>query len=130
MRIRDWSSDVCSSDLSDYPLSSPLDELSEWQRVVRPLRVSADGYLRLATNRLSVDSDYTWEMHRHSDYELLWAIDGVLEVRTPETVYTVPSGVSLWIPSYVPHEVTRSEEHTSELQSLMRNSYAFFCLKK
>src|SRR3546814_8501744 len=28
------------------------------------------------------------------------------------------------------HEVTRSEEHTSELQSLMRNSYAVFCLKK
>src|SRR3546814_2428911 len=26
--------------------------------------------------------------------------------------------------------VTRSEEHTSELQSLMRNSYAVFCLKK
>src|SRR3546814_9443593 len=25
---------------------------------------------------------------------------------------------------------TRSEEHTSELQSLMRNSYAVFCLKK
>src|SRR3546814_12281556 len=27
-------------------------------------------------------------------------------------------------------EVARSEEHTSELQSLMRNSYAVFCLKK
>src|SRR3546814_5696376 len=26
--------------------------------------------------------------------------------------------------------LTRSEEHTSELQSLMRTSYAFFCLKK
>src|SRR3546814_4067485 len=28
------------------------------------------------------------------------------------------------------HESLRSEEHTSELQSLMRNSYAVFCLKK
>src|SRR3546814_10359266 len=28
------------------------------------------------------------------------------------------------------HEQLRSEEHTSELQSLMRNSYAVFCLKK
>src|SRR3546814_7897775 len=27
-------------------------------------------------------------------------------------------------------EAVRSEEHTSELQSLMRNSYAVFCLKK
>src|SRR3546814_1515240 len=30
----------------------------------------------------------------------------------------------------VPHEPWRSEEHTSELQSLMRTSYAVFCLKK
>src|SRR3546814_8787173 len=30
----------------------------------------------------------------------------------------------------VPVTVLRSEEHTSELQSLMRNSYAVFCLKK
>src|SRR3546814_1623946 len=28
------------------------------------------------------------------------------------------------------HQATRSEEHTSELQSLMRISYAVFCLKK
>src|SRR3546814_5493668 len=33
-------------------------------------------------------------------------------------------------PAYAPHAVTRSEEHTSELQSLMRTSYAVFCLKK
>ncbi|MGC0366153.1 AraC-like DNA-binding protein/quercetin dioxygenase-like cupin family protein [Rhodococcus sp. 27YEA15] len=92
--------------MSEYPLTSPLDELSEWQRVVRPLRVSADGHLRLATNRLVVDEDYTWSMHRHSDHELLWAIEGVLELRTPGTVYTVPSGVSVWIPSFIPHEVT------------------------
>src|SRR3546814_5701946 len=32
-------------------------------------------------------------------------------------------------PNIAPYE-TRSEEHTSELQSLMRNSYAVFCLKK
>src|SRR3546814_8178337 len=30
----------------------------------------------------------------------------------------------------IPFIETRSEEHTSELQSLMRNSYAVFCLKK
>src|SRR3546814_7406323 len=31
---------------------------------------------------------------------------------------------------YVPEAVVRSEEHTPELQSLMRISYAVFCLKK
>src|SRR3546814_8868031 len=36
-----------------------------------------------------------------------------------------PAPVSLY---YEP--LIRSEEHTSELQSLMRNSYAVFCLKK
>src|SRR3546814_10378881 len=30
----------------------------------------------------------------------------------------------------LPHSLQRSEEHTSELQSLMRNSYAVFCLNK
>src|SRR3546814_5335811 len=33
-------------------------------------------------------------------------------------------------PKQVAEELQRSEEHTSELQSLMRNSYAVFCLKK
>src|SRR3546814_9698598 len=37
-------------------------------------------------------------------------------------------GVGLCIPA--PIDRRRSEEHTSELQSLMRNSYAVFCLKK
>src|SRR3546814_6906532 len=32
--------------------------------------------------------------------------------------------------SEIPADTTRSEEHTSELQSLMRISYAVFCLKK
>src|SRR3546814_2008720 len=38
-----------------------------------------------------------------------------------------------WIPSgrcRRPNSISRSEEHTSELQSLMRISYAVFCLKK
>src|SRR3546814_2539586 len=34
------------------------------------------------------------------------------------------------VPAADPHHIARSEEHTSELQSLMRISYAVFCLKK
>src|SRR3546814_2771137 len=37
-----------------------------------------------------------------------------------------PTGAALWRPVVA----ARSEEHTSELQSLMRISYAVFCLKK
>src|SRR3546814_14330395 len=37
---------------------------------------------------------------------------------------------SLWLPEPLPTRHLRSEEHTSELQSLMRISYVVFCLKK
>src|SRR3546814_6304559 len=52
-----------------------------------------------------------------------------------------PAGSRTWVIWYLPHDpadvppssflrLSRSEEHTSELQSLMRISYAVFCLKK
>src|SRR3546814_2231372 len=42
-----------------------------------------------------------------------------------------PAGRPWWIPHYGWNDLRlRSEEHTSELQSLMRSSYAVFCLKK
>src|SRR3546814_6070438 len=41
------------------------------------------------------------------------------------------SGVGVWLrPGSYASDVSRSDEHTSELQSLMRNSYAVLCLKK
>src|SRR3546814_3279971 len=57
----------------------------------------------------------------------------------PEPVYTwhqmpVDITVNTWhrlvLPLHGPDGTIRSEEHTSELQSLMRNSYAVLCLKK
>src|SRR3546814_7164040 len=45
---------------------------------------------------------------------------------TPEAVITSVARAAV----RPPRELRRSEEHTSELQSLMRNSYAVFCLKK
>src|SRR3546814_8578073 len=48
----------------------------------------------------------------------------------PATLHISPHGsrTTNTAPKYL--KVSRSEEHTSELQSLMRNSYAVFCLKK
>src|SRR3546814_7432365 len=56
-------------------------------------------------------------------------IAGLLEARSPEdaAVWTTYGYLSLFLPIAV---ALRSEEHTSELQSLMRISYAVFCLKK
>src|SRR3546814_5523422 len=43
---------------------------------------------------------------------------------------TVDVGIVVAAVDRVEHDAARSEEHTSELQSLMRISYAVFCLKK
>src|SRR3546814_2203421 len=45
-------------------------------------------------------------------------------------VFTVPASLAGLPAMSVPGALDRSEEHTSELQSLMRISYAVFCLKK
>src|SRR3546814_5253997 len=57
---------------------------------------------------------------------------GFVEVETPTLIKSTPEGARDFIvPSRLqPGRVYRSEEHTSELQSLMRISYAVFCLKK
>src|SRR3546814_8121744 len=49
-----------------------------------------------------------------------------VEAYTAETVRRISEGIAVAGPGPEP----RSEEHTSELQSLMRSSYAVFCLKK
>src|SRR3546814_2596114 len=84
----------------------------------------------------------------HADrHGLIWLARGNLSVTdgtlrfvtagTPDMAagdYAIPfQGISLILlgpGSTVSHDVLRSEEHTSELQSLMRISYAVFCLKK
>src|SRR3546814_4459886 len=98
MRISDWSSDVCSSDLdfvllrSDgtptYMLSVVVDDHD--MGITHVIR--GDDHLNNAFRQLALIRAMGW----------------------PEPVYA--------------H--VRSEEHTSELQSLMRISYAVFCLKK
>src|SRR3546814_3021356 len=67
-------------------------------------------------------------VHATSDGRLLISQSNQVDVVSPVTIPTVvatnpPSGAQVALPQ-------RSEEHTSELQSLMRSSYAVFCLKK
>src|SRR3546814_10728824 len=56
------------------------------------------------------------------------ASDGVIRVEAGFAVFEVGHDVYACAPKGIPEK--RSEEHTSELQSLMRISYAVFCLKK
>src|SRR3546814_5375226 len=95
MRISDWSSDVCSSDLTGTATltrAAPDDFVGTFNTDRFCNSVCKSGYLR----------------HDGND-------DGV-----PAFSIVNPTG----------SRTARSEEHTSELQSLMRISYAVFCLKK
>src|SRR3546814_7445250 len=57
--------------------------------------------------------------------------DRGLDITRPRLLDAPSPGVPAVLPSELPgHRADRSEEHTSELQSLMRISYAVFCLKK
>src|SRR3546814_10160353 len=59
------------------------------------------------------------ETDRAREFHLIAAMQGCVPVPEP-----------VWIDNDAEHFPQRSEEHTSELQSLMRISYAVFCLKK
>src|SRR3546814_6621298 len=107
MRISDWSSDVCSSDLlvaMEGVLALGLaDSLAGARTLARSSLCEGFGAVRRS---FSAD----WEA---------WATD--------LTIADAPDDVRR--EAYL-SAVVRSEEHPSELQSLMRISYAVFCLKK
>src|SRR3546814_8081561 len=101
MRISDWSSDVCSSDLLVVGSESGMVLLPEAS--VRKKGRLGPGQM------IAVDLD------NGTLYEDLAIKDKIADAQD------YPSRVKGF---------RRSEEHTSELQSLMRISYAVFCLKK
>src|SRR3546814_7436404 len=118
MRISGWSSDVCSSDLGAFVLEAAeggpfhrdrrrivgidLDQPAEPVRLVR-LPVDVEAVVEAAPG-IAMRGD---------------AIPRVI------ARLGVAGEIVRLLPLY-----SRSEEHTSELQSLMRTSYAVFCLKK
>src|SRR3546814_10821727 len=102
MRISDWSSDVCSSDLIGLfftALGLPLLQGYGQTETAPVVSVNPPWKVKLETVGPPFDG-----------VEAKIAADGEILVRG--------------------ECVMRSEEHTSELQSLMRISYAVFCLKK
>src|SRR3546814_1184354 len=106
MRISDWSSDVCSSDL-----------LSRYGARVEIANITSEG--------VSV-ADVILDQAAERDANLL-VIGAYSHPRTTEILF---GGVTRSLLSSARVPLLRSEEHTSELQSLMRISYAVFCLKK
>src|SRR3546814_7394489 len=124
MRISDWSSDVCSSDLDVAAIAG-----------VSPITAS-----RVVSGKMNVDSELAARVRSAVDklgYRPDPSARALASAKSTHVVVLVPMlsntlftdlleaiQESMWKAGY------RSEEHTSELQSLMRISYAVFCLKK
>src|SRR3546814_2601331 len=113
MRISDWSSDVCSSDLFASSHRAPESAHSENQMSARAHMNSPGTLDRAATTVAIVGSGF-----------------GGLCMAIQLKKAGIDSFVILEKAGSVGGTWRRSEEHTSELQSLMRISYAVFCLKK
>src|SRR3546814_2214624 len=127
MRISDWSSDVCSSDLI-VTIQLVERTIASKSSASGTQRDSSFGLTPPTTGPLSFFSPSDIGMGGGSDFKGKGEasqsnqLAGEISVTIAE-VY--PNGTML-----VRGEKLRSEEHTSELQSLMRISYAVLCLKK
>src|SRR3546814_2759400 len=119
MRISDWSSDVCSSDLATrglYPPGStlkPMAAIAAIEHGVDPSeRHTCIGGYRLGNRFFRC-------LGTHGSLDM------------PSAIMKSCNSYFYWLAHRLGYDaMARSEEHTSELQSLMRISYAVFCFKK
>src|SRR3546814_5651670 len=122
MRIWDWSSNVFSSDLRkqwDWDKLAELAESIRAQGVIQPIVVRE---LPDRTFEI-IAGERRWRASRLAG---LAEIPAVVRLADDRTVVAMALIENIQREDLNP----RSEEHTSELQSLMRISYAVFCLKK
>src|SRR3546814_7233193 len=131
MRISDWSSDVCSSDLPADPAGLHWSDYRGRARLLAWSLAHERALMRLSevlgtslvpqepADDEIADDDAVW---------LAFATDGAAEtvVEPLRGAMRFPIG---WLSS-LRDRAERSEENKAELQSLLRISYAVFCLKK
>src|SRR3546814_6327521 len=135
MLISDWSSDVCSSDLIDgeqqlfrrraaqqsrkgaAPHDQPADEMKPMQH---------DQHIEKGDGHVA-GHEVSAVFQQSPDRKLAKQKDEAERARHRQRPL---QHVRIALPRRRQRPMPRSEEHTSELQSLMRNSYAVFCLKK
>src|SRR3546814_2427415 len=110
MRISDWSSDVCSSDLRGRDVLTKTDQFGHLVR-----RYEIDECL-VALEQFRGVADRV----DHVECNRCAALAPRKRTQVLEKIAKPDASLG----------EERSEEHTSELQSLMRISYAVFCLKK
>src|SRR3546814_7040862 len=110
MRISDWSSDVCSSDL---------------QVLGTPVGLAQQRGTRIDRPELLHPMAVVWEVPAGTASDLKHAASGKRNEPLADS-----SQLDVLHRQIEQRRKQRSEEHTSELQSLMRISYAVFCLTK
>src|SRR3546814_10819447 len=137
MRISDWSSDVCSSDLLRLFRGAAKTLINESYSAAQPRvpskRPAVTATLTAKTPAATPVETYTpkqWTARRSREKPAVtaWATAQGFTAK-PGQVLVLPdnrSGRAARVLAGIGE--TRSEEHTSELQSLMRISYAVFCL--
>src|SRR3546814_7014625 len=142
MRIRDWSSDVCSSDL---PAPSPafLKKSRRPALISSFLLLTADPPFHVVTLDFASGRPETPPLHCYSRSPIRrspirrspiregpMALSRHVESLGLDRQEEAADGADRHVEHRRLRGLQRSEEHTSELQSLMRISYAVFCLKK
>src|SRR3546814_2683978 len=123
MRISDWSSDVCSSDLK-----IAVEWLSKHAEVRHVPTAPPQSMIIISENRnrhvLTGTCGFT------TDGLGVTPGDRLGLVQLSDTEAEAEAFADWFQANWCGVKPNRSEEHTSELQSLMRISYAVFCLKK
>src|SRR3546814_9009929 len=117
MRISDWSSDVCSSDLvlrTHQALATPC-------QCCKGETSASDGASRDRTSGAANANTTQASRHQPESHSICVGNGMTMSISTPVT--PGPTALDSTI-------ADRSEEHTSELQSLMRTSYAVLRLQK
>src|SRR3546814_3816104 len=114
MRISDWSSDVCSSDLHPVEAGVLGDAVGGLQLMLEQRQCLVETVLR-------DQQPPARALQLPAPDRIVRRLDRVEHRACARQVLRQDQRIG---------QRGRSEEHTSELQSLMRSSYAVFCLKK
>src|SRR3546814_5702359 len=129
MRISDWSSDVCSSDLIN--LYGQLRVIQAFLPLIRKnapgSRIANYSSGAILANPVGAGA---YNMTKHAIHGMTLTLRHELAPFGIQVTSIIPGGVLTAMSANAHANTRRSEEHTSELQSLMRISYAVFCLKK